>query len=84
MNFPTGKIYQQEKEKENVDFAAILTGEVKEVPDIEILDTGLATFQSINNKDEEYDLKYSVKVTAMDKIKEVYIEIGKPTDKERE
>ncbi|HET9805733.1 MAG TPA: CHRD domain-containing protein [Nitrososphaeraceae archaeon] len=83
MNFPTDKTYHEE-EKENVDFAAILTGKEKDVPEVDIVDTALATFQSTNNKDEKDDLKYSVKVTDMDKIKEVHIDIGKPNEKERE
>ena len=83
LNFPTDKLYHAE-EKEHVDFAAILTGKEKEVPEVDTLDTGLATFQTTNNKDEKDDLKYSVKVTDMDKIKEVHIDVGKPNDKERE
>jgi hypothetical protein len=39
-------------------------------------DTALAIFHFTNNKNEkEYDLKYSVKVTDMDKIKKVFIDI---------
>jgi hypothetical protein len=76
----------EKEEKENVvDFAAILTGKEKEVPEVDTLDTALATFQTTNNKDEKDDLKYSVKVTDMDKIKEVHIDIiGKPNEKERD
>ena len=80
MNFPTeNKKYP--KEKENVDFAAILTGR-EEVPVTDTLDTALATFQS--NDDNKEDLKYTVKVTDTDKIKEVHIDIGKPTEKKAE
>jgi RNA polymerase-interacting CarD/CdnL/TRCF family regulator len=42
------------------------------------LDTALATFQS---RDSKEDLKYSVKVTEIAKIKEVHIDIGKPIEK---
>ena len=71
--------------KENiVDFAAILTGK-EEVPEVDTLDTALATFQfNNNNKDDDdkiEDLKYSVKVTDTDKIKEVHIHTGKPNEK---
>lgn len=70
--------------KENiVDFAAILTGK-EEVPEVDTLDTALATFQS-NKKDddnkEKNDLKFSVKTTDMSKIKEVHIYTGKPSEK---
>lgn len=89
MNFPTDNNKSQEKEekKENiVDFAAILTGK-EEVPEVDTLDTALATFQSTSNNnnknkdDEKEDLKYSVKVTDTDKIKEVDIHTGKPDEK---
>ncbi len=69
--------------KENVvDFAAILTGK-EEVPEVDTLDTALATFQFNNHKDDDKkeDLKYSVKVTDTDKIKEVHIHTGKPNEK---
>jgi hypothetical protein len=88
LNFPTNNNKSQEKEenkkKENiVDFAAILTGK-EEVPEVDTLDTALATFQSTtnNNKDDEIDdLKYSIKVMDADKIKEVDIHTGKPNEK---
>ena len=90
MNFPTDNNKnqdQKEKKEENiVDFAAILTGK-EEVPEVDTLDTALATFQSTNNNnnnnkdDEKDDLKYSVKVTDTDKIKEVDIHTGKPNEK---
>lgn len=87
MNFPTyNKNQEEEKQKENVvDYAAILTGK-EEVPEVDTLDTALATFQSntvtTNQKDgEKDDLKYSVKVTNTDKIKEVHIHTGKPNEK---
>ena len=85
MNFPTdnNKIQgQKEKKEENiVDFAAILTGK-EEVPEVDTLDTALATFQSTNNNNNNKDgLKYSVKVTDTDKIKEVDIHTGKPNEK---
>ena len=76
MNFPTAK-KENSEEKEIVDFAAILTGR-EEVPVVDTLDTALATFQS---RDSKEDLKYSVKVTDIDKIKEVHIDIGKPIEK---
>ena len=77
LNFPTKKKLHEEKKK-NVDFAAILTGK-EEVPEVDTLDTALATFQS--KDDNNKDLKYSVKVTDTDKIKEVRIDIGKPLEK---
>ena len=85
MNFPTDNNKNQEDEeiKENiVDFAAILTGK-EEVPEVDTLDTALATFQFNNNKDgdEKENLNYSVKVTDTDKIKEVHIHTGKPNEK---
>ena len=86
MNFPTDNNKNQGEEmKENVvDFAAILTGK-EEVPEVDTLDTALATFQFNNNNkdndDKKEDLKYSVKVTDTDKIKEVHIHTGKPHEK---
>jgi len=45
---------------------------------VDSLDTALLTFQPrIDNE----DLKYSVKGTDIDKIKEVHIDIGKPVEK---
>jgi hypothetical protein len=83
LNFPTDnkKNHEEKKKQENiVDFAAILTGK-EEVPEVDTLDTALATFQSTNNKNEKNALKYSVKVTDTDKIKEVDIHTGKPNEK---
>ena len=91
MKFPTidkkgsGKKKEEDEKKENVvDFAAILTGK-EEVPEVDTLDTALATFQSnINNNkddDEQNDIKYSVKVTDTEKIKEVHIQTGKSRKK---
>jgi len=86
LNFPTDNNKNQDEEmKENVvDFAAILTGK-EEVPEVDTLDTALATFQFNNNNkdndDKKEDLKYSVKVTDTDKIKEVHIHTGKPHEK---
>jgi hypothetical protein len=82
LNSPTSKKNHDEKEeKENVDFAAILTGR-EEVPKVDTLDTALATFQS-NKKDDNKKnaLKFSVKTTDMSKIKEVHIYTGKPSEK---
>jgi CHRD domain len=84
LNFPTANNKNQEKEDKNeenivVDFAAILTGK-EEVPEVDTLDTALATFQSTNNNNKDA-LKYSVKVTDTDKIKEVDIHTGKPNEK---
>ncbi len=84
LNSPTNKKNpNDEEEKENVDFAAILTGR-EEVPKVDTLDTALATFQS-NKKDddnkEKNDLKFSIKITDMSKIKEVHIYTGKPSAK---
>jgi hypothetical protein len=88
LNIPTdNKKNQKENKKEEniVDFAAILTGK-EEVPEVDTLDTALATFQFNNNNnkdndDKKEDLKYSVKVTDTDKIKEVHIHTGKPHEK---
>ena len=87
MNFPTKntKYHEAEKKETNVvDFAAIMTGK-EEIPEVDTLDTALATFQSINNntnkENEKDDIKYSVKVTDTDKIKEVNIHTGKPNEK---
>lgn len=87
MNFPTEKTKYHEAEKKEakvVDFAAIMTGK-EEIPEVDTLDTALATFQSINNNknkdNEKDDIKYSVKVTDTDKIKEVNIHTGKPNEK---
>jgi hypothetical protein len=85
LNSPTNKKNpNDEEEKENVDFAAILTGR-EEVPEVDTLDTALATFHS-NKKDDDdnrkkNDLKFSVKTTDMSKIKEVHIYTGKPSEK---
>ena len=85
MNLPTDITYPKEKETENiVDFAAILTGK-GQVPEVDTLDTALAIFQSTNKEDgKDYDLKYAVKVTDMEKIKEIQIDIGKLRKKEKE
>ena len=54
MNSPTNKKnHDEEEEKENVDFAAILTGR-EEVPEVDTLDTALATFHS-NKIDDDDD-----------------------------
>jgi hypothetical protein len=45
---------------------------------VDTLDTALAIFQSRNDNE---NLKYSVKVTDIDKIKEVHIDIGKSVEK---
>jgi len=71
MNFYNNKEYNKNDNK-NIDFAAILTGK-EEVPVVDTLDTALATFQSKDNE----DLKFSVKITEMSKIKEVSIDVGK-------
>ncbi|HJT83281.1 MAG TPA: CHRD domain-containing protein, partial [Nitrososphaeraceae archaeon] len=85
LNRPTDITYLEKKETEIiVDFAAILTGK-EQVPAVDTLDTALAIFQSTNKKDKkDYDLKYSVNVIDMDKIKEVQIDIGKLRKNERE
>jgi hypothetical protein len=85
LNSPTNKKNHDDKEeKENVEFAAILTGR-EEVPEVDTLDTALATFQS-NKKDDDNNkeknaLKFSVKTTDMSKIKEVHIYTGNPSEK---
>jgi hypothetical protein len=74
-----------DKEKKKVDFAAILTGR-EEVPEVYTLDTALATFQSNDDDNSDSnkkdDLKYSVKITDMDRVKKVSIDVGKTCDKE--
>ena len=62
---------------EYVNYFAILTGR-EEVPQVYTFDTALATFQSQDNS----DLKFSVKITEMSKIKQVNIDIGKSSQKE--
>jgi hypothetical protein len=59
---------------EEISFAAILTGK-EEIPEIDTYDAGLATFQSqeVNNN----DLKFSIKIAGMDKIKKACLHIGK-------
>jgi hypothetical protein len=64
-------------EIEYVDYFAILTGR-EQIPQVYTLDTALATFQSQDNS----DLKFSVKITEMSKIKQVNIDIGKSSEKE--
>ena len=77
---------KEENKKAEVDFAAILTGK-EEVPEVNTWDTALATFQSTidnikkDNNENDYDLKYSVKVTDTNKIKKVDIHTGKPNEK---
>ena len=80
MNFPTDNKEYHDEKKKNVDFAAILTGK-EEVPEVDTLDTALATFQSNTKDGNKEDLKFYVKTTDMSKIKEVHIDIGKPSEK---
>ena len=80
MNFPTDNKEYHDEKKKNVDFAAILTGK-EEVPEVDTLDTALATFQSNTKDGNKEDLKFSVKTTDMSKIKEVHIYTGKPSEK---
>ena len=68
MNFDNDEGYN---DNQFIDFAAILTGK-EEVPAVFTLDTALATFQSKENK----DLKFSVKITDMSKIKKVNIDVA--------
>jgi hypothetical protein len=75
LNFPNDKKLHEEKKKK-VDFAAILTGK-EEVPEVDTLDTALATFQSNKKDDDKENLNFSVKTTDMSKIKEVRIDTGK-------
>lgn len=81
MNLPDNKA--EKENKESVDFAAILTGR-EQVPKVYTLDTALATFQSDNNKNDANDkgLNYSVKITDMDQVKDVSIDLGKSSEKE--
>ena len=76
MNFSNDKEHNKNY-NENIDFAAILTGR-EEVPEVDTLDTALATFQSKDNE----DLKFAVKITDMSKIKEVSIDVGKHEKRE--
>lgn len=83
MNFPEN---DEKDKKENVDFAAILTGN-EQVPKFPTLDTALATFQSDDkiNEDkginsDEKDLKYSVKLTDKDQVNKISIDVGKSPD----
>jgi hypothetical protein len=66
---------RENNESEDVRFAAILTGK-EEVPAIDTYDTGLAVFQpkGYNNN----NLKFSIKIAGMDKIKKASLHIGKP------
>ena len=56
LNFPTKKKLHEEKKK-NVDFAAILTGK-EEVPEVDTLDTALATFQSKDDNNKDIKILY--------------------------
>ena len=72
--------FEENEEKNTIDFAAILTG--RELQEQDILDTALAIFQSTSNRDDKNNnLKYSVKVTDTDKIKEIHIHTVKPKKK---
>jgi hypothetical protein len=62
-------------DSEDVRFAAILTGN-EEVPAIETYDTGLAIFQPKGSNNN--NMKYSIKIAGMDKIKKACLQIGKP------
>lgn len=85
MNLPENN--DEKDKRENVDFAAILTGR-EQVPKVYTLDTALATFQSENKINEDKnihtqndkDLKYSVKITNKDQINKISIDIGKSPD----
>ena len=77
MNFSHNYEKYNDDDIEYVDYFAILTGR-EEVPQVYTLDTALATFQSQDNS----DLKFSVKITEMSKIKQVNIDIGKSSERE--
>ena len=81
VNFPPdNNNFEENEEKNTIDFAAILTG--RELQEQDILDTALAIFQSTSNRDDKNNnLKYSVKVTDTDKIKEIHIHTVKPKKK---
>jgi hypothetical protein len=81
VNFPTdNNNHEGNEEKNTVDFAAILTG--LELKEQDILDTGLAIFHSTKKRaDKNNNLKYSVKVTDTDKIKEIHIHTVEPTER---
>jgi len=77
MNLSNNNEKYNDDDIEYVDYFAILTGG-EEVPQVYTLDTALATFQSQDNS----DLKFSVKITEMSKIKQVNIDIGKSSERE--
>lgn len=83
MILPDTKDKNEKEKKKNVEFAAILTGK-EEVPEVYTLDTALATFQSNNKNGKDKELKYSVKVTDMQKVKKVSIDVGKSSSKGEE
>ena len=62
-------------ESEDIRFAAILTGK-EEVPEIDTYDTGLAVFQPKGSNNN--NLKFSIKIAGMDKIKKACLHLGKP------
>ena len=62
-------------DSEDVRFAAILTGK-EEVPEIDTYDTGLAVFQPKGSNNN--NLKFSIKIAGMDKIKKACLHLGKP------
>ena len=83
MILPDAKDENEKDKKKNVEFAAILTGK-EEVPEVYTLDTALATFQSNNKNNTDKELKYSVKVTDMEKVKKVSIDVEKSSSKGEE
>ena len=66
---------EEYNDSEDVRFAAILTGK-EEVPEIDTYDTGLAVFQPKGSNNN--NLKFSIKIAGMDKIKKACLHIGKP------
>ena len=66
---------QESNDSEDVRFAAILTGK-EEVLEIDTYDTGLAVFQPKGSNNN--NLKFSIKIAGMDKIKKACLHIGKP------
>ena len=88
MNLPDTKDPNEKEKKEKVEFAAILTGK-EQIPEVYTLDTALATFRSNDKNDnnksvQDNELTYSVKITDMDKVKKVSIDVGKSPSKEEE
>jgi CHRD domain len=73
---PSDSIKGYNNNEDIISFAAILTGK-EEIPEIDTYDAGLATFQS-QDANNNNDLKFSIKIAGMEKIKKACLHIGKP------